>query len=87
MRIKLGKFKDFFVDEYRQLQEEQNMNPRQGGLYPTANADIGITAVGATLEQLAISASDNSKKFTQIVEMNKLLTRKLKGYHEKIPRS
>ena len=61
------------------------MNPIKGGLYPTANADIGITDEGNTLKQLAMSASANSKKITQMAEMNMSLTRKLKESHGKIP--
>ena len=42
------------------------------------NVAIGTTDVGAALEQLSMAASVDSKYFSQMVEMNALLTRKLK---------
>ena len=68
----------FFADVYRQLQEDQTMNAKQGGLSPTGNVDFGVTNVGAALEIFSMSASDDSTTFAKLVETNASLIRQLK---------
>ena len=59
------------------------MNVIQSRLPPTDNTDIGINDVGTTLRQLDTAASYDSNNFTQLMEMNTSLTRKLKEAHWK----
>ena len=53
------KSRDFFNNEYHNLQEDQTMNSIQGGLYSTANAAIGIADVGDALKHLYMEAPDD----------------------------